>query len=188
MFSQEIKNAMAERYFLRKTRKVFIDRGYNPYRAESFEKYLAHRYRDNCYYYSAYAIMGLKNNDYLVRGDIKTEGDWFWENGSYAHGWVEFTYRGEEYVFDSMRRYIFPKKVWYDKTDPKNELKMTKREILNSFLTPDKSVQLRRGHYKVREMIDNGDDTVTINPLSEAHIYMLGNKVRKFIAYCEPSG
>ena len=47
----------ANRYFLQRTKKVYIERCT---KIESFEEYLSHRYRDNCYYYSAYALMGLK--------------------------------------------------------------------------------------------------------------------------------
>ena len=43
----------ANRYFIQRTKKVYIERCT---KIESFEEYLGHRYRDNCYYYSAFKI------------------------------------------------------------------------------------------------------------------------------------
>ncbi len=44
----------ANRYFMQKTKKVYIERCA---KIEPFEEYLRHRYHDNCYCYSAYALM-----------------------------------------------------------------------------------------------------------------------------------
>lgn len=71
-------------YFFKEMEKVYIETGT---KIESFEEYLRHRYSDECYYYSAYAIMGLTPNDYLLRGFLDLDG---YKN--YHHGWVEFKF------------------------------------------------------------------------------------------------
>ena len=79
----------ANRYFERKTKKVYIERFT---KIEAFQEYLSYRYRDNCYYYSAYALMGLKPDDFLVRGYLDLDS-----RKNYHHGWVEFKFEEKEY-------------------------------------------------------------------------------------------
>ena len=98
---EQLELIIANRYFERRMRTIFVDRVCAK-GIETFEQYLSYRYRDNCYYYSGYAIIGLKDDDYLMRGDLCISGDFIWGNGGYSHGWVEFKYKGKEYVFDSM--------------------------------------------------------------------------------------
>ena len=88
---EQLELIMANRYFERRMKSIFVDRVCAK-GIETFEKYLSYRYRDNCYYYSGYAIMGLNDDDYLIRGDLCISGDFIWENGGYSHGWVEFKY------------------------------------------------------------------------------------------------
>ena len=47
-------------YFMSCTKKVYIEQ---EYMIENFEEYLNHRYRDMCYYYSLFALMGMTHND-----------------------------------------------------------------------------------------------------------------------------
>ena len=86
---EQLELMIANRYFERRMRTIFVDRVCAK-GIETFEQYLSYRYRDNCYYYSGYAIIGLKDDDYLMRGDLCISGDFIWGNGGYSHGWVEF--------------------------------------------------------------------------------------------------
>ena len=62
---EQLELIMANRYFERRMKSIFVDRVCAK-GIETFEKYLSYRYRDNCYYYSGYAIMGLNYDDYLI--------------------------------------------------------------------------------------------------------------------------
>lgn len=170
----------ADKFFMDKTRKIFIDR---TVAIETFEQYLNHRYRNNCYNYSASAIMGMSLDDYLVRGDITIYDSWQWENGGYDHGWVEFNFEGETYVFDSRVNGVTLKKEWYLKFKPKNIVKFTKREILNSILNSERVKVRKDGAYEVNDTISFDDKNNIQNPFSKSIIYMSGNDVEKFIAY-----
>ena len=181
---EQLELMMANRYFDRRMRTVFVDRCNNAKGIETFEKYLAYRYRDNCYYYSGYAIMGLKNDDYLMRGDICIPGDFIWGNGGYSHGWVEFKYIGKEYVFDSMCRGIVPKNEWYEEFKPNVKFKYSKQEIIESF--NNKLQILSKNCYKVRS--SSIHDYYTVNVYECGKLFMHGEKIKKFIAYDEPSG
>lgn len=180
---EQLELMMANRYFNRRMRAIFVDRR-NAKGIETFEKYLAYRYRDNCYYYSGYAIMGLKNDDYLMRGDIVISGDLFWGNGGYSHGWVEFKYRSKEYVFDSMCIGIVPKKEWYEEFKPNVNFKHSKQEIIESF--KDKLQILSKDCYEVWS--SSIHDYYTDNVYKCGKLFMNGEKIKKFIAYDEPSG
>lgn len=81
---EQLELLMANRYFNLRMKAIFVNRC-NAKGIETFEKYLAYRYRDNCYYYSGYAILGLNNDDYLMRGDICISEDFIFENGGYSH-------------------------------------------------------------------------------------------------------
>ena len=78
--------------------------------------------------------MGLKLDDFLVRGAICFSGDFIWGNGGYLHGWVEFEFKGIEYVFDSMHKTVVLKQEWYELYKPKVDYKETKKEILDKYL------------------------------------------------------
>ena len=67
---KKLELMMANWYFSRRMKKIFVDRC-NYKGIETFEEYLAYRYRDCCYYYSGYAIIGLNNNDYLMMKVVK---------------------------------------------------------------------------------------------------------------------
>ena len=57
---KKLELMMANWYFSRRMETIFVDRC-NYKGIETFEEYLAYRYRDCCYY-SGYAIIGLNNN------------------------------------------------------------------------------------------------------------------------------
>ena len=169
-------------YFNQRMKTIFVDRVCAK-GIETFEQYLSYRYRDNCYYYSGYAIIGLKDDDYLMRGDLCISGDFIWENGGYSHGWVEFKYRGKEYVFDSMCMGIVPKDEWYEKFKPNIKFKHSKQEIIESF--KDKLQTLSKDCYKVQG--SNISAYYTDDVYKYGKLFMHDGKIKKFIAYAEPS-
>ena len=195
MLTKDIKKA--NRYFEQMTRKVYIEKSSE---IESFQEYLNHRYRDNCYYYSAYALMGLKPDDFLVRGYIEVEG---WTN--YHHGWVEFKFEGNEYVFDSMIKGVEYKEEWYKFFLPKVEYKKTQKEILDEFLNERNAVEFQDGFWQFKYIVMNTDkDDISYSEiiandknngyvpsalmLARLVISKYSSEVTRFIAYSEPSG
>ena len=180
---EQLELMIANRYFERRMRTIFVDRVCAK-GIETFEQYLSSRYRDNCYYYSGYAIIGLKDDDYLMRGDLCISGDFIWGNGGYSHGWVEFKYKGKEYVFDSMCKGVVPKIEWYEEFKPKVKFRHSKKEIIESF--KGKLQSISKNCYQVQG--SNISAYYTGNVYEGGKLFTQGEKVKKFIAYAEPSG
>lgn len=187
----------ANRYFLESIKKVYVE---TYAKIESFEEYLNHRYQDNCYYYSAYALMGLKSSDFLVRGFIDLD---FQKN--YHHGWVEFEFEGTEYVFDSMYESVVLKKEWYESCNPRIDFKKTKKEILDEYLNERCAFKIKDGFWQFKYIVMNTESEnlsyqeITDNDNKNGHVptaLMLArivtskysSEVKRFIAYSEPSG
>lgn len=173
---------IVDKYFNSRMQRVFVYR-VEYKQLETFSQYLSHRYRNSCYFYSSYALMGLNDGDRLVRGTITLDYDWMWEDGGYGHGWIEFDYQGEEYIFDSRCRYIELKKEWYEKFNPQNIVRFTKREILDSVFLPSKTRQLEDGAYEVYGLEGRYDKNYRLSPLKMSKIYMQNGEITKFIAY-----
>lgn len=183
----------ANRYFINMTKKVYIERCS---KIESFEEYLSHRYRDNCYYYSAYALMGLNPDDFLVRGYIEND---------YHHGWVEFKFYGYDLIFDSMLKSVVPKEEWYKEYNPRVDYKKTQREILEEYLNEKCAFEITDGFWQFKYLVMNTDadnipyDDIIANDRNNGHVpsaLMLArvviskysSEITRFIAYSEPSG
>lgn len=175
---------LANQYFLKQMENIFVDRGIYEV-VESFEKYLNHRYRNNCYEYSSTAIIGMKLDDYLVRGNLMISYDWMWADGGYEHGWVEFLHNGEEYVFDSRCKGVVPKKDWYGEFKPKDIVKFTKQDIFNTVFVPENMIYLGNGAYQIKDNYRENDADKIFNPFRMSKIYFVGKEVKKFIAYKE---
>jgi len=194
-----IQNLFVNQYFNNRMKKVYIDRC-NYLGIESFDKYLEHRYRDNCYYYSAYALMGLKPNDKVMRGRIdvgdKPIFDIFaddeYPNSNYYHGWCEFTFNGKEYVFDSMIRGIVTKEEYYSERRPVINYEATLSDVLSFFLSDECSDKVGDKKYIIKKQGPRNpydDSTRLIWTMYKAQIIMENNnqKIKKFIASCPPS-
>lgn len=177
-------NEAANQYFLNRMEKIFVDRGVYKV-VETFAQYLNHRYRNNCYEYSGTAIIGMKPDDYLVRGSLTLSDDWMWENGGYGHGWVEFVYNGEEVIFDSRCKGIVPKKEWYEEFKPQDIVKFTKKQVLDTIFTPERVKTLQDGTCQCNSDYDEHDSNHIFNPFRNAKIYITGMTVKKFIAFKE---
>lgn len=178
---------MANRYFSNQMEKVSVRRvDYNV--TETFEEYLSHRYRNNCYNYSSFAMMGLGKDDKLVRGDIcLPDDDWRWCDGGYNHGWIEFWYNGEEFIFDSRCQGIRRKDEWYKKFKPEKMVKFTQAEILDMLFEKGELEEQYSGCYKVKDMSKKKDPNHKISPLTKAQIYIIdGERIERFIAYRNP--
>ena len=139
----------ANQYFIKMTKKVYIE---NCIKIETFEEYLNHRYCDECYYYSAYALMGLNPDDFLVRGYIDLDG-----YKDYHHGWVEFKFEGNEYVFDSKINDVVPKQEWYESFKPKIDFRETQKKILDDYLNEKYAFKIQDGFWQFKYIVINID-------------------------------
>lgn len=187
----------ANRYFMESTKKVYVERSV---KIEPFEEYLNHRYCDNCYYYSAYALMGLNPGDFLVRGYIDLNG-----RKNYHHGWVEFKYEENEYVFDSKIREVVLKKEWYERFNPRVEYQKTQEEILKEYLNERCAFKIQEGFWQFKGIVMNVDkadisysDLIANDEkngyvpsalmLARVVINKYSSEIMRFIAYAETSG
>mgnify|MGYP003292266549 CR=1 FL=1 len=147
--------------------------------------------------------MGLNLDDVLVRGKIDLD---IWKG--YEHGWVEFSFKGTTYVFDSMIKGITPQKEYYKKYKPEKWFEATQKEILDKYLTEEYAIEIKKGLWQFKNIIDNEMcngyvlnalrlSRIEISTLDENEHYPVfskifqidtNEKVNRFIAYDEPSG
>lgn len=184
-----------DEYFFQRTKKVYIEQCT---KIVSFEEYLKQNYSEECYYYSAYALMGLKPSDFLVRGYINI-------TSFYHHGWVEFEFQGKDYVFDSRLENIVLKQKYYEKYSPRITYKKTQKEILDEYLNEKYAFEIIKGFWQFKYFIVDFD-TATIPPLEvmldydEKNGYIpsslmlarvvvnkYNSEIQRFIGYSEPS-
>lgn len=185
----------AWKYFLQRTKCVYVERYTN---IETFEEYLSHSYRNNCYYYSTYALMGMKPNDILVRGFIDLD-----DCTDYHHGWVEFEFEGKQFVFDSMLKYVVPKQEYYEHFNPRIDYKKSQKEILDEFLNERCAIKVQDGFWQFKylamnkytqnishnEILDidrNNGYVPSALMLARIEIGKFSGEIRRFIAYVEP--
>lgn len=170
---------LVDRYFNERMKKIFVERV--EYKVvETFERYLSHRYRNSCYWYSEYALLGLNEDDLLVRGDITLEGDCIWCYGGYNHGWVELSYEGKTYVFDSRCFGLMEKDEWYKKFKPENLIKKSQKEILELVLKPENYEQTE-DYYQIKPDIGEADENYLEKPLRNAKLRIVNGKIEKAI-------
>ena len=134
--------------------------------------------------------MGLKDDDYLIRGAICIPNSFSYSTGGYRHGWVEFTLHGKEYVFDSMCIGVVPKDEWYEHFKPEVKFKHSKKEILN-YILPNTEMSEEGCYlipYGATQIVNPKDKWHTANVFGKGKLFMRGNSVMKFIAYCLPGG
>lgn len=187
-----IQHLTVNEYFFEQTKKVFIDRRPSPYGIESFEKFLGYRYQQICYYYSAWAIMGLEDTDKLIRGriDVGNELGFLYQkmfpnmerpNSDYNHGWVEFFYQGKCYVFDNLLKEIVLKEDYEDYRKPVIHCELTKKELIEIYTDSNHAYQ-ENGIYHIKEL--DVELMHTAIALSKATIELdEKQKVKRFIAH-----
>lgn len=137
-------------YFEKRCSIVYVERCY---KIESFSQFLQHRYRNSSYYYTFFALMGLQSNDSLVRGYINFRD---WKN--YNHGWVEFTYEENEYVFDPFLKTVMLKQEWYEEFNPSIQFKKTQKEILDTYLNEKYAFKIDNKFWQFKETVIDCDD------------------------------
>ncbi len=172
-------------YFGSCTEKVFVAiKYYCPERYEliKFQEYLDKRFKDNCYHYSSYAVMGLLGTDNVVRGKIDVDED---ENCNYEHGWIEFSFGGEEFVFDSLNYSIVEKQLYYEHMKPIITYRASLEEILGIFTLPENSIQVSENSFKVKNFDlrynrSTVDSSHLFLPLSESEI-VIDDKGRQLV-------
>ena len=175
----------AQCYFNRRIRRVQVNHGLGWY--ESFAAYLDHRYRDNCYYYSGYAIMGLLGTDFLVRGGIQLENDFAWRR-RYDHGWVEFCYRQHWWVFDSLLSHVVRRRDYYARFRPQLTFRLPQREIVERLLSEVGTLTVndyRLQHVRVEQTSD--DRYFTSSVYGGGRLWCRDGEVTEFIAFDPPS-
>lgn len=203
--TMDVKNILVNEYFFKQVEKVYINRC-NRLGIETFEKYLNYRYQDNCYYYSAWALMGLDNNAKVVRGRININANRKpyltyctqrkWPNSNYYHGWVEFAFDGEEYVFDSLLPTIVSKNWYYKNKKPVVNYESTLEEVIKMCISDKDTEQIAPYTYRIGNLYmkyydsQEKDTTYLAFPMSKAIIELETdkNKIKKFTAYAPPSG
>jgi hypothetical protein len=182
------ESVKANNYFIKMTQKVYIETNS---KIESFEEYLAHRYNNICYYYSGYALMGLKPNDFLVRGYINYKNQ-----KNFHHGWVEFQFNENEYIFDSLKKNVLVKQDWYELFNPRINYKKSQKEILDEYLNEKCAFKIQDGFWQFKRFFKNYasyseaivDDNInghvpTILMLARLEMNDSNSEIKRFIAY-----
>ena len=109
------------------------------YQDKSMKSYFDKGYRANCYYYSTFLVLCLKPTDRLVRGNIHIKRGYETVDlckdkktyPNYKHGWVEFEYNGEWFVYDDHYYYPIPIKLWHEVVSPYEiDAKFTQTELI----------------------------------------------------------
>lgn len=189
----------ANAYFMSCTEKVFIEKwnylakkGY----LQTFKEYMESRYQGNCYYYSTYALMGLRSTDSVVRGKINVD-----ENGispdasTYKHGWVEFEYLGKKWVYDCLIDSIIERDLYYEHKLPIITYKATLEDVISEYTKVENCQKIIGTEYLIKSFAlvyntFNPDNTHLASAMSNARITLDEDKklVKKFIAcshdYC----
>lgn len=109
------------------------------YQDGSMKSYFDKGYRSNCYYYSTFLLLCLKPTDKLVRGNIHIKRgyetvDLYKDKKTYPnykHGWVEFEFKGEWWVYDDHFKYPVKIKEYYKERYPYEiNKKFTQKELI----------------------------------------------------------
>jgi len=100
----------------------------------TMKEYFDKNYRANCYYYSTYFLLCMNKTDKLVRGKIFiSDYDCFSNQKipNYEHGWIEFEYNGNWFVYDDHYKYPVLLKDYYKAVSPyKIYKKFTQEELV----------------------------------------------------------
>lgn len=181
----------ANDYFKKCVEKIFVARAdYVSGEDEiiSFDEYFDIHYDDSSFYYSAYALMGLSNEDKIVRGEIDID-----EVGSSncMHGWVEFTFNDREYVYDSLLCSVVDKDMYYQHKRPVVTYSASLDQVLEFYTDYDNCFFVNGDEYFVKsflleiESFNDTDESHLLIPMSNAEITYDSEKeyVKKFIAH-----
>lgn len=133
---------------------------------------------------SALILLTLKQNDLLVRGYIDCEG-----LQDKLFGWLEFKFKGQEFVLDPTLPDIIQKEDYYSFFEPRVEYKKTRKEILEEFLSEKSAVRLSDNVWQFNAIGNlypsNMSNDYLPHSLSSVRIEFVKNSKRanKIIAY-----
>ncbi len=186
-FALETKLLGATEYFNNQMRQVYVRRNCKIY---PFEDYAYSPDGGRCYYLSCWSIMGLAPDSWLCRGQINLPERPGWKaSDNYKHGWVEFTYDHEDYIYDSLNSSVWPKSYWDDTYGPHDiTFQKTQQEILNLSLNSDNAFQINDYLWqfkKSRDMLlefDSVNDGFLKDALSCSQIYCYSTRTSYFLA------
>ena len=102
--------------------------------------YKSNKFNSFCTVGSMVCSLNLYIECYLVRGYLLPEYD----GEKFFHGWIETTYKGEEYVIDTSLARAIPKEIYYESLEPDVYVKMNRDELyINDYVIYVKD-QLKR--------------------------------------------
>ena len=142
----------------------------------SFSEYLSLQLKKHDFYYSIYALLLLGSDDFLVSGIINTLGEGW--NCSNNYNWVEFTFKGNEYVFDSISKTVTLKEIWYSQFKPRNITKTSQKEILDLCIMSNNPTPFVGDTYIISNIIHP-----SLSPLANTTLIIKDSKVSTLFAY-----
>ncbi len=117
LFSNTVNSAVVQ-YFSNMLKNVTFD-------GESFSTALIRGYLNHrCYAGSMISILPMQDSDQLVRGTLHSG-----EKHDYNHGWIEFTFDNQRYVYDTTAKRIFDRDHYYNILCPINIMRKTNEEV-----------------------------------------------------------
>lgn len=178
----------ANQYFKSAIESVFVE---NNGIIKPFSEYCYQPRGGSCYYYSTWALMGLKSGDYRICGTIDVPArPGFKATPDYRHAWVEFQYENEYYIYDSMESLVYPFAVWVESRHPRAiTFRMTRAEILDRVLHPafaysvDEYIWQLKSTEELPKCFAKKDSGWLSSALSYAHLYHSYDTVKHFIAH-----
>jgi len=131
------------------------------YQDKSMKSYFDKGYRANCYYYSTFLVLCLKPTDRLVRGNIHIKRGYETVDlckdkktyPNYKHGWVEFEFKGQWWVYDDHFNYPVKMKEYYKQRYP--------YEIFKKF-TQKELIEYKKENYSKDLEIETNNNTTKI--------------------------
>lgn len=82
-----------------------------------------------CWQTTETAILFLTDESYIERGDLK-----FDSNKLYYHSWINFTYKGKEYIFDPCLQILCERKYYHKIFEVNIKGKVTAKEVKEYFI------------------------------------------------------
>lgn len=190
-FAMQTDLLRATEYFTEQIEKVYVryrnriypfsQRAYNPHGGK-------------CYYLSTWALMGLGNDDWLVRGQIDLPGGPQRKpQKNYRHGWVVFSYLERHFVYDPCEKYVWPLEVWESTFNPHDiTFWMTKQQVLslalgssnqkNAYQISDYIFQFKRTEKMALKNLDNVNNGYLRDTLGGAQLNYGYGDVYYFLA------
>lgn len=128
-FAQQTQLLKATEHFNHEMKKVYVRRNCE---IIPFSDITYNPKGGRCYYLSTWALMGLESESYLFRGQIDLPERPGWKaQKNYKHGWVQFTYRTNLYIYDPLETCVWHQDYWEKIYEPHDiTFTMSQQEIL----------------------------------------------------------